>query len=304
MNAAQLENVTKTYGRSKALDNLSFSIPQGSICGLIGPNGAGKTTAMGVLAGLLRPTSGKVDLLGRGPFTVQDHAGRIGIMPQDSMPSAHAPLIDSLRYYAELQGLDRPAAHQQADIWLERVRLTNKAKSKYGELSNGMRRRFSVAQAMLGEPQLVLLDEPTSGLDPELVIELRDLIVSMRGKSTILVSSHILSELESMCDYAVFLENGRCVRQGRMSEITGQNAVVRYRLASAPGEATLQSLLPDCVFSFKGNLLTVRAPGRLSVEELNAICLQSLLDQKIGIQEVIAGDSLESAYMESRQAKG
>src|SRR5690606_1845735 len=134
----------------------------------------------------------------------------------------------------ELQGLDRNAAHQQADIWLERVRLTNKAKSRYGELSNGMRRRFSVAQAMLGEPELILLDEPTSGLDPELVIELRDLIVSMRGKSTILVSSHILSELESMCDYAIFLENGSCVRQGRMTEITGQNAVVRYRLASAP----------------------------------------------------------------------
>lgn len=303
MNAAQLEKVTKTYGRSRALDEMSFTIPQGSICGLIGPNGAGKTTAMGVLAGLLRPSSGSVDLLGRGPFSVEDHAGRIGIMPQDSMPSAHAPLIDSLRYYAELQGLDRATAHQQADLWLERVRLTPKAKSKYGELSNGMRRRFSVAQAMLGEPELILLDEPTSGLDPELVIELRDLIVSMRGKSTILVSSHILSELESMCDHAIFLENGRCVRQGRMSEITGQNAVVRYRLATAPNEATLQGLLPDCVFAFKQHTLTIRAPGRLSVEELNAICLRSLLDQQVGIQEVLAGDSLESAYMESRQGK-
>ncbi len=198
MNAATLEKVTKTYGRSRALDDISFTIPQGSICGLIGPNGAGKTTAMGVLAGLLRPSSGSVDLLGRGPFNVEDHAGRIGIMPQDSMPSAHAPLLDSLRYYGELQGLDRATAHQQADLWLERVRLTPKAKSRYGELSNGMRRRFSVAQAMLGEPELILLDEPTSGLDPELVIELRDLIVSMRGKSTIL-SVRIFSANSRAC---------------------------------------------------------------------------------------------------------
>ncbi len=107
-----------------------------------------------------------------------------------------------------------------------------------------------------------------------------------------------------MCDHAIFLENGQCVRQGRMTEITGQKSVVRYRLASPPNETTLQTLLPDCLFGFKNHLLTIRAPGRLSVEELNAICLRSLLDQEVGIQEVLAGDSLESAYMESRQAKG
>lgn len=301
MNAASFTKVTKNYGRHTALREASFSIPQGVICGLIGPNGAGKTTTMGVLAGLLRPQSGNVDVLGQGAFSIAKHAGRIGIMPQDSVPSPHAPISDSLVFYARLQGMSPKSARQEADTWLGRVQLKDRAHSRYTALSHGMRRRFSVAQAMLGTPELILLDEPTSGLDPELVVEIRNLILELRGQCTVLVSSHILSELESMCDHAIFLERGECVREGAMTQITGQGAVTRYRLDQEPNLAALEGALADCKLNWKAPYLTVRAPGTHKIEQLNAVCLRHLLDAGIGITELTSGDSLESAYMETRQ---
>lgn len=301
MNAASFQSVVKQYGRQFALKDLSFEIPRGSICGLIGPNGSGKTTTMGVLAGLLRPQSGSVDLLGAGGFSVEVHGGRIGIMPQDSVPSPHAPIFESLRYYAELQGMDPSQARHEADKRLKQVQLQDRGNARYDALSHGMRRRFSVAQAMLGEPELILLDEPTSGLDPELVVEIRKLIVGLRGKSTVLVSSHILSELESMCDHAIFLEAGSCVRQGPMKTITGQDSIVHYALDQKPDVAALRVALSDCTLSWKRRILTVKAPAHRSITELNALCLRFLLDAKVGINEVSTGHSLEDAYMEGRK---
>jgi ABC-2 type transport system ATP-binding protein len=303
MSAASFQSVEKRYGRQVALNRLSFEIPKGAICGLIGPNGSGKTTTMGVLAGLLRPQSGTVDILGQGEFSVEVHGGRVGIMPQDSEPSPYAPIIESLRYYAELQGMDASKARFEAEKWLKQVQLSDRAKSRYGALSHGMRRRFSVAQAMLGEPELILLDEPTSGLDPELVVEIRKLIVGLRGKSTVLVSSHILSELESMCDHAIFLEQGACVRQGPMKTITGRDSIVRYTIDRKPELEALRAGLFDCTVSFKEGILLVNAPTHRSVTDINGLCLRMLLDAKIGILEVSTGDSLEDAYMEARKAR-
>lgn len=304
MNAIELKNVVKTYGRSRALSDLSMTVPKGSITALIGPNGAGKTTAMGVIAGLLRVSSGSVNLLGQGPFSIGQHVGRIGIMPQDSVPSEHAPIRDSLVFYAQLQGLDKVEAEREADSWLEKVRLGERGKAKYGELSHGMRRRFSLAQAMLGRPELVLLDEPTSGLDPELVVEIRNLIVDLRGNSTVLVSSHILSELEAMCDHAVFIEKGACTKQGFMSQITGRDAVVRYRLSKEPSLDELRLAAPDYKFSWSRSVLTVRGKGAQSIEDMNAVCLRAVLDAGIGISEVVPGESLESAYLDKSSPSG
>jgi len=301
MKAARLAGVTKRYGRLVALSDLSFEIPHGAICGLVGPNGSGKTTAMGVLAGLLHIESGTVDLLGGGPFTVETHGGRIGIMPQDSEPSPYASILDSLRYFAELQGMNKSDAGAEAQKWLSLVRLQDRSSSKYGALSHGMRRRFSLAQAMLGSPELVLLDEPTSGLDPELVIEIRDMIVQLRGKSTVLVSSHILSELESMCDHAVFLEKGKCVRQGPMKAITREESVVRYRLDRKPDVSALQAGLFDCKVVWEAGTLVIHGPPTRSLVDINTLGLRLLLDAGVGIIEVVAGESLESAYMESRK---
>lgn len=301
MSAVQMQGVVKRYGRQIALDGLSMDIPKGTICAMIGPNGCGKTTTMGVIVGLLKIESGSIDLLGRGPFNAKSHSGRVSLMPQDAVPSLHVPIVDSLRYYAELQGIDRHRAKREAEECLAKVELGDRASARFGELSHGMRRRFSIAQALLGRPELILLDEPTSGLDPELVVQIRKLIVAQRGETTLLVSSHILSELESMCDFAVFMERGKVIRQGAMVELTSANSVVRYTLTHQPSLTAIEVGMQGCSLLWQDPVLTVRAPKSQPVEETNAVCLRLLLEQSVGILQVDAGNTLETAYMNLKQ---
>ncbi len=303
MNALILRDVVKRYGRQLALNGLTMEIPQGSVCAMIGPNGCGKTTTMGAIVGLLKLESGSIDVLGQGPFNATRHAGRVSLMPQDAVPSLHVPIVDCLRYYAELQGLDRPRAKREAEECLAKVELSAKSGACFGELSHGMRRRFSIAQALLGNPELILLDEPTSGLDPELVVQIRKLIVSQRGEATLLVSSHILSELESMCDHGVFMQQGKVVRQGTMAELTSANSIVRYTVTRKPAMAVLELGMQGCTLAWQEPVLTVRAPQSQAVEETNAMCLRLLLDQSVGILEVDTGHSLETAYMNLKQRR-
>jgi ABC-type multidrug transport system ATPase subunit len=145
------------------------------------------------------------------------------------------------------------------------------------------------------------LDEPTSGLDPELVVQIRELIMSQRREATMLVSSHILSELEAMCDYAIFVERGKVVRHGSMAELTSANSIVRYTLSREPDVAELELALQGCTVDWHKPVLTVRAPQSQPVEQTNALCLRTLLDQDAGILEVDAGHSLEAAYMELKR---
>jgi len=268
---------------------------------MIGPNGCGKTTTMGVIAGLLMHEAGTVDVLGLGPFRAAKHAGHVSLMPQDAVPSLHVPIVDCLRYFAELQGLDRPQAKREAESCLSKVGLLDRASARFSELSHGMRRRFSIAQALLGNPKLILLDEPTSGLDPELVVQIRTLIESQRGRATLLVSSHILSELETMCDHAVFMEQGCVVRQGSMAELTNANSVVRMTLTHQPLMSALELGMQGCTLLWQEPVLTVHAPRSQPLEETNARCLRLLLEQSVGILQVDAGQSLEAAYMNLKQ---
>jgi ABC-2 type transport system ATP-binding protein len=315
--AVRLQEVHKSYGSRKALQGLSFELPKGAICALVGPNGAGKTTTMGLLGGLLQHDSGGVELLGAGPFRAQTHAGRVGLMPQDCSPSPHMNLREILRFYATLQGLQGQANHDEVERRLADVVLQDRAKSKYGQLSHGMRRRFSIAQALLGSPELVLLDEPTSGLDPELVVHIRELLRRQGGKATLLVSSHILAELEALCDYVVFIDNGKCLRQGAMRDVTATDNVVRYTLSTQPNVERLAAALPGCTFHWAPGdagasgdkaasvfgRLSVHAPRSQTVEATNRGTLQVLLADSVGILEVQAGDSLEEIYMRAKQGR-
>ncbi len=300
MNAVSFNDVHKRYGARVALDGMTFAIPRGSICGLVGPNGSGKTTTMGLLGGLLRHRSGSIDILGQGAFDATKHAGKVSLMPQDCAPSPYLNLRDIMRFYAELQGIERGKAETEVEQRLQQVQLLDRATSKYGELSHGMRRRFSIAQALLGSPDLVMLDEPTSGLDPELVVQIRQLLASLRGQSTLLVSSHVLSELETLCDYVVFIDRGRCVRQGSLKEVTAGENTVRYTLSNEPDLDALRISLQACILSWQHPVLTVKAPASQSIEETNRLCLGALLQTGAGIVEVRAGHSLEETYMRTK----
>lgn len=304
MNVVVLADVVKRYGKLAALDGLSLAIPRGAACAVIGPNGSGKTTMFAAIAGLLAIRSGRIELFGEGPFDARRHAGRLGLMPQDSAPSPHATLSQSLRYYAELGGLSQAEARREAELWLGRMRLGDRARARPGELSHGMRRRFSVAQAFLGSPELVLLDEPTAGLDPELVAEMRGLFVERRGHTTLLISSHVLSELEDICDYAVFLERGQLVRQGPMRSLLMTDTHVRLKLTRCPDLAALRERAGALDAAWSEPTLDVRWRGDVPIDAANAQLLRELLEQGVGILGLETGQSLEASYLATRRERG
>jgi ABC-2 type transport system ATP-binding protein len=300
MSALRLQQVTKRYGQHVALAGLDLEVPTGATLALVGPNGAGKTTTMGIIAGLLRADGGRVELFGE-PVDRALRRVRIGLMPQDAAPGPYLSIAATLTYYATLQGASSSRAREQAEHALMQVGLKPQAHTRFGELSHGMRRRFSVAQALLGDPDVILLDEPTSGLDPEVVVQIREVIAQHRGRATLVVSSHILSELETLCTHVAFLEAGRCIRQGTMTGVTLASSKTRYTLSKQPDLERLRQVLPTHRFDWDEPRLTAHAPEGYGVERTNAACLRELLDQAIGIQEVTAGDSLEASYLATRK---
>ncbi len=296
--ALEFRDVHKRYGSLRALDGLSFAIPDHSITGFIGPNGAGKTTSFGLAAGQVMGDSGEVSVFGDGPYRPGKHQGRLTVLPQDSDFPLQMPVRGLLIAYARLQGLAATAAARSADAVIEMVSLVGRARAPIRTLSHGMRRRVAVAQAFLGEPELVLLDEPTSGLDPEHVASLRDAFASQRGKRTIVVSSHILKEVEEVCDHVVFIEGGRCRRAGSMAEVTRRGGLVRVRLAEAVPLEPLAAKLPDLKFSWlTEKVLSVEAPEGWDLARINALILPALIESGAGVLEVLMGETLEAVYL-------
>ena len=232
--ALLLQGVSKNYGPMRALNGLDLNVPRGSIFGLVGPNGAGKTTTFAVVCGFLSPDSGTVQLLGDGPFNAKKHRGRVSALPQDASLGRDLLLVDHLTYLGRLQGIEKSKIRGEVDRILKLVDLTDRAKSRTRTLSHGMLRRLGIGQAFLGNPELVLLDEPTNGLDPRQARDIRDFIASQRGTRTIVVSSHNLHELETMCDHVALVDHGRLLRSGTLSEVTGRNEDIMIVLGSGP----------------------------------------------------------------------
>ena len=220
--AISTKDLVKRYGRTKALDGFTLDVPAGAVLGLVGPNGAGKTTWMMAVAGLLGVSEGTIDLLGRGPFDAAVHGGRVAILPQDS----ELPLEMSPRKlfvaFARMQGLSAAAARRSADEVLRAVNLEDRADRPVRALSHGMRKRVMAGQCFLGEPEVLLLDEPMNGLDPEEAERMRRLILSGKGRRTVVISSHNLLDLERLCTHAAFVEAGRVIRTGTVEALAAE----------------------------------------------------------------------------------
>ena len=297
MNAITLRSLSKSYGATRALDGLDLDVGQGTICGVVGPNGAGKTTAFGIIAGLIRADQGTLDLLGDGPFDARRHRGRITLLPQDCALNPHLSVRELLRYFGALQGLPLREARVETDRVLELVGMGERGAMRITQLSHGMRRRIQIAQALLGNPELILLDEPTAGLDPELVVRIRDVIVDAGRDATVVISSHILSEVEAMCDTVVFMAGGRAVESGALADITGATAMSRLVLETPPPLAELEALGLPCTFAWEEPNLVVTRPEALSPAELHERLLPVLLAAGVGINEIQLGRSLEDSYL-------
>lgn len=216
----ELESLSKHFGAIKALDDLSMTVPEGTVCGLLGPNGSGKTTAIRVLLGLSRPTTGSARLLGETPgsrgFAAAIH--RTGSLIEGPALYGRATAEQNMRIQARARGLtDREAGITEL---LELVGLADRSRSKARTYSLGMKQRLGLAIALIGNPRLVILDEPTNGLDPSGIVEMRNLIRELPGRGvTVLVSSHLLAEVELMCDRVTIINRGRLIADGAMAEI-------------------------------------------------------------------------------------
>ena len=283
--AITLTGIVRRFGRATALDELSFTVPRGSVCALVGENGAGKTTALSILAGFLTPDAGTVDVLGLGPFHVSTHRGRVGILPQDAeLPGASTPR-ELLLAWARLQGLGRAEARESAEACLRTVQLQDRADHRVSTLSHGMRRRLTVGSALVGEPELILLDEPTAGLDPAQARHLRQALATRRGRATILISSHNLPELESLCDHVVIIERGRCLRADAMDAVTGRDREIEVHLA-APFPSGRESVVR----------LRLASDDPRDLAEATSDLLRTLLGEGARIVSVRRGGALEERY--------
>ncbi len=232
--AVRLSHVSKSFGPTLAVNDVTLTIPAGSVYGLIGPNGAGKTTTFSMLAGYLRPTRGEIAVLGHAPSDTDALRARLGVLPQDALLPASDRVGELLVHAARLQDVPRAKAEPMAREVLAEVDGKDWWDTRCGALSHGMAKRVALAQALLGEPEVVLLDEPTAGLDPRIAYEVREIVKSRRGRCTLVVSSHNLQELEQICDAAAILDRGKVVAQGTMGELTASSEEVRIKLAPGP----------------------------------------------------------------------
>jgi ABC-2 type transport system ATP-binding protein len=208
----EVKGLARRYGSTRALVDLSFKVAEGEVVGFLGPNGAGKSTAMKILTCSLAPTAGSASVAGfnvqNDPIEVQR---RIGFMPEHVAIYTDMPVLDYLRFVAEIKGVARREAVAHVDAIIEQTGLAEVRHKQVGNLSHGFRKRVGLAQALISDPQVLFLDEPTSGLDPHQIVEIRHLIKSFRGKRTVLLSSHILSEVSAICERVLILDKGRLV---------------------------------------------------------------------------------------------
>ena len=236
----ETSDLTKRYGDVLAVDRLSLRVPRGGVFGFLGPNGSGKTTTMGMLLGLVHPTSGEARIFGdpaRHPATLR----RVGAMVETPTFYPYLSGRANLRYF---QGVGRRGSSGDVDRLLELVDLEKRADSKYATYSLGMKQRLGIACALLGDPELVFLDEPTNGLDPAGVVEVRELIRQLgTGGRTVILSSHLLAETELVCDNVAVLSRGRLIAQGSIQELLRAHDALRLRTTDdAKARATLASM--------------------------------------------------------------
>ncbi len=246
----QVENVTKRYGPKTAVKSISFEVERGEIVGFLGPNGAGKTTTMRILTGFLPPTSGTARVGGidvrEQPLEVKR---RIGYLPESPPLYPEMEVGDYLRFVAAIKGIPKKDIGRRIDCALERTSCADVRSTLAGKLSKGYRQRVGLAQALIHNPEVLILDEPTSGLDPKQINETRNLIRSLAGEHTIILSTHILPEVSSTCSRVIIINEGQLeasdTPENLTAQLQGANAIlidvegpeeaVRGRLGEEPG---------------------------------------------------------------------
>jgi ABC-2 type transport system ATP-binding protein len=218
--AIAVRNLSKLYGTEKAVDNISFDVKTGEILGFLGPNGAGKTTTMKVITCFLPPNTGTVEVEG---YSVADHSfevrSKIGYLPELNPLYLDMNVLEYLEYSAQLFGIKNALLRERMGEMIDVCGLGDVRHKDIGELSKGYRQRVGLAQAMIHDPQVLILDEPTSGLDPNQIVEIRNLIKKLGRAKTVVLSTHILSEVQATCDRVIIINKGKIVADGTPKQL-------------------------------------------------------------------------------------
>lgn len=244
--------LTKRYGGRSAVEDVSFTASQGEIVGLLGPNGAGKTTTIRLLTTVLSPTSGEFSIAGHPSTAAGEIRRSVGVLPESSGYPAHQTGGEYLRFFARLYGLDRSAARAIAAELLTAVGLEDRADSPIASYSRGMRQRLGIARALINDPVVVFLDEPTLGLDPAGQAQVLEIIrgIAKRRAATVVLSTHLLPEVEEVCSKVVILNHGRVVASGSVGEVIStalikQSAQLRVPLELVERARNVLAGFPD-----------------------------------------------------------
>jgi ABC-2 type transport system ATP-binding protein len=292
--ALEAQRLRKDFGAKTAVADLTLSVPQGEVFGFLGPNGAGKTTSIKMLLGLVHPSSGHGRLLG-APIGRPRSRARVGYLPEHFAFHEWLRGRELLRFHGRLLGLRGPALETQIDALLRRVELQEAGERCLREYSKGMKQRAGLAQALLGDPELVFLDEPTSGLDPLGRRLVRDVIRDLKGRgTTVFLNSHLLSEVEVTCDRVAFVKDGRVVREMTLGE-QERDLEVELRL-----ERTTPALL-EGLARFGRDLHVEKDTVRLRVDSEGCLpeMTRWLAAQGVGLYHLAARRrTLEDVFME------
>ena len=239
----EVSHLSKSYGSRPAVQDLSFTVPDGQIYGLLGPNGAGKSTIMNILTGYLAPTEGEVKVAGfRLPEQAQQAKACVGYLPEQPPLYPEMTVQEYLDFAAELKGIKKKAERKEQVLRAaRRTGLEEVLPRLIRSLSKGYRQRVGIAQALLGSPQLIILDEPTVGLDPAQVIGIRKLIRELGKTHTVILSSHILSEVQAVCQQVLILSKGRLPASGSLQELTADGRSLEEVFLELTGGETEES---------------------------------------------------------------
>ncbi|MEX2224356.1 MAG: ATP-binding cassette domain-containing protein [Candidatus Rokuibacteriota bacterium] len=233
----QVDNLTKRYGPVEAIHDVSFRVDEGRIVGFLGPNGAGKSTTMKILACFMPASGGSARVAGYDVFSQSlEVRRRIGYLPENAPLYPELSVASYLDFVAEIKGVGRAARRGRVADVMDRCFVGDMQNRLIGKLSKGYRQRVGLAQALLGDPEVLILDEPTIGLDPRQIAEIRTLIRSLAGQHTVILSTHILPEVSMVCDGVIIINRGRIVAQGTESELVQQafpSTRIELRVAGA-----------------------------------------------------------------------
>ena len=310
----EVQHLTKCYGDHAAVDDISFTIENGKIYGFLGPNGAGKSTTMNILTGCLAATSGEVTVGGFDIFEDPEEAKKqIGFLPEIPPVYPESTIREYLTFVARAKGVPESEIKEETARVMKATKITHYEKRLIKNLSKGYKQRVGIAQALLGSPEFIILDEPTVGLDPQQIIEIRDLIRSLKGRHTVILSSHILSEVQAVCEEILIINKGKLVANDTAENLEKLFAgKVKVALRMEADEAAAKKLLSavplvSSVKTSKESDTVISAEVSSESEDDTALCrgiFKAAADHGTPIlQMVTTKASLEDIFIELTNIK-